>query len=96
MSMQFKKGISAGLIIYLVFAVITMVTHMVVGWEYKHAPPASFFVIILALLAGAIRFFVCLWRITSDNSKSAAKGEMLVHAGVIALFFLAIFLISLG
>ncbi len=93
MSEEFKKGISVGLVIYLVGAVLTMVTHMVVGWGYMHAPPASFFVILLALLVGAIRFFACLWRITSDNNESAAKGEMLVHVGVFALFFIAFLLI---
>ena len=94
MSEEFKKGISVGLVIYLVAAVLTMVTHMIVGWEYVHAPPASFVVILLALLVGAIRFFVCLWRITADNNKSGAKGEMLIHAGVFALFFIAFLFIS--
>lgn len=94
MNEEFKKGIVVGLTIYLAFAIITIVAHLITGWDYPHGPPMSFLVIMTAGVVGMIRFFTSLWRITSDNKKDRAKGEMLVHAGFFALTFLAILLLS--
>lgn len=74
MNEEFKKGVSVGLTIYLVFAVIAIVTHLITGWDYPHGPPISFGVIMIAAVVGMIRFFTNLWRITSDNKKDRAKG----------------------
>jgi|GEM_PF-4644150 hypothetical protein len=94
MNEEFKKGVSVGLTIYLVFAVIAIVTHLITGWDYPHGPPISFGVIMIAAVVGMIRFFTNLWRITSDNKKDRAKGEMLVHAGLFGLILVAFLSLS--
>lgn len=38
MKEEFKKGIVVGMTIYLAFAIITIVTHLITGWDYPHGP----------------------------------------------------------
>jgi hypothetical protein len=87
MSSAVKKGILIGLAIYGVGVVLTIIVHLIFGWENPHAPPHSFIVVLGTFVIGAIRFFITGHNALMKNS-ATAKGELVVHAFVALLFVL--------
>lgn len=83
---EFNLGLRNGLLIYGIGALLTVVTHLITGWDYAHAPPVSFLLILITLIVGLIRFFSTLKGTLTDNSEKA-KGELTIH-GVLAFLFI--------
>lgn len=92
MSVELKSGIVTGLAIYGVGALLTVIIHLIVGWDYAHGPPSSFFGVLLTLLVGGVRFFITM-RGALLNGVEKAMGEFIVHS-VVALV-IVVFLVWL-
>src|SRR5687768_9564745 len=95
MNPDYKKGLKTGLIVYGIGIALTILTHMVFGWDYPHAPPTSFIIVVALLILGAIRFVKNASNIYFDREKERSKGEILVHVIVLGLFLLFILWIYL-
>lgn len=90
MSSDFNKGVKTGLIIYGSGTLLTIIVHLIAGWDYAHAPPVSFVVILVTLIIGLFRFFFTLNRTLTHGSQKA-KGELILHS-VVALFVVGFFI----
>ena len=89
MSSALKRGIFTGLAIYGLGAVLTVIFHLIFGWEYPHAPPASVIPVLATFVIGAIRLFITAHAVFMQNS-SLAKGELVIHVFVALLLVLLI------
>jgi hypothetical protein len=90
MTREFKTGVQTGLAIYGVGILLTIVLHLIFGWDSAHAPPTSFIGAVLALVVGAIRLLITTDKFLIRGSV-VAKGEWVVHvvvAGLLTLFVL--------
>jgi hypothetical protein len=90
MTSEYKAGVKSGIIFYAVITVLTIITHLVFGWDYAHAPPASFFIILVALIVGIVRVLNNLRKLFLGIDTDKNKGEMIVHLLVLScavLFF---------
>lgn len=86
MSSDFNKGVKIGLIIYGSGILLTMIVHLILGWDYAHAPPPSFVIVLITLMIGLFRFFPALHR-TMTYASQKAKGELVIHA-IVALLII--------
>ena len=87
------KGIRNGLVYYFIGGMIVVLTHIIVGWDYIHAPPASFFILIVVFIGGFVRALWNLINIQRGTKVNSNKYELIVHllpalAGLIVLFTL--------
>ncbi|HEY5745536.1 MAG TPA: hypothetical protein VIU12_05650 [Chryseolinea sp.] len=89
MSSALKKGILIGLALYGLGAVLTVIVHLIFGWESPHAPPVSAIPVFFTLVIGAIRLFITANNVFMKNS-ATAKGELAIHAFVALLLVLLI------
>lgn len=89
MSSALKKGILTGLAIYGLGTILTVIVHLIFGWEYHHGPPASAIPVFFTLVIGAVRVFITTHNAFMQNS-SLAKGELAIHVFVALLLVLFI------
>jgi hypothetical protein len=81
MNPEFKKGITTGLIIYGAGTLLTVILHLIYGWDSPHSPPTSFFSVFLTLAIGAIRLLITAFKALIHGTEES-KGELMVHVGV--------------
>src|SRR5688500_4660119 len=90
MKSDFQRGVKIGLSIYGIGIVLTVIVHMIFGWDYPHGPPTSAIPLFLTFVVGGLRLlFTALMTMAEKSPK--AKDELIVHIGlgVIILAFLA-------
>lgn len=86
MSLDFKIGIKTGLIIYGIGIILTIIVHLIFGWDYPHGPPTSALPLFLTLAVGALRLLLTLLKAMAEKSQRA-KGELLVHLTIVIIIF---------
>jgi len=89
MSRAFQKGILTGIAVYGLGAILTVIVPVIVGWEYRHRPPASALPVLLTLVVGTIRLLITANSALMQNSP-IAKGELAIHVFAALLFVLFI------
>ena len=52
MTVDFKTGLKTGFIIYGIGILLTIAVHLIFGFDYPHAPPASIVPLLLTLVVG--------------------------------------------
>jgi hypothetical protein len=85
MNKDFKKGLFIGFAIYLIGTILTIIVHKITGWDYPHAPPVSFLVILLFIIIGLIRLLINAFNISENRNKSKNKGEIIIHLIIFGL-----------
>jgi hypothetical protein len=90
MNSDFQRGVKIGLSIYGIGIVLTIIVHLIFGWDYPHGPPTSAIPLFLTLVVGGLRLLSTALMTMAERSQKA-KGELIVHisVGVIILVFLA-------
>lgn len=94
---EYKKGMFYSGAHYLIGAIITIIVHSILGWEYPHAPPPSFFIIVLFSFIGFLWIIRNVINIKREKNKARNKGELTVHlipAILFLLFILSIIMID--
>jgi len=94
MNSEYKKGLQTGLIVYGIGIALTVLTHMVFGWDNAHAPPTSFIIVLALVILGAIRLMKNAANIYYNREKERSKGEITVHLVVFGLLMLLIMWVS--
>jgi len=87
------KGILKGLVYYAAGALLSWITWLVFGWEYKHAPGFHHLVGLLFLLGGAAWFVYYLILLVVGLKHRVNIGAFAMHAlvvlCVVGLFFVS-------
>jgi hypothetical protein len=95
MNSEFKKGLRTGLLVYGIGITLTVLTHMVFGWDNAHAPPTSFIIVLALLILGAIRLTKNTSNIYFGRDRERSKGEISVHLVIFGLFLLFVIWVSI-
>ena len=72
-------GIKIGIAIWVVGILSTIVVHLLVGWDYPHAPPFSFLVVCLTVVISLIRFLSNFRNILFGVKVVQNKAELFTH-----------------
>ena len=90
MNSDFLRGVKIGLSIYGIGIVLTVIVHLIFGWDYPHGPPTSAIPLFLTLVVGGLRLLLTALMTMAEKSLKA-KGELIVHIAVVViiLVFLA-------
>jgi hypothetical protein len=87
---DFRKGVFTGVVLYIVGAIVTVLSHLFIRWDYVQGPPPSFMVLLFFVLIGLYRLFKTAYRVSRSKDQRKNGGEMTVHLilfGLIFLFF---------
>lgn len=90
MNSDFQRGVKIGLSIYGIGIVLTVIVHLIFGWDYPHGPPTSAIPLFLTMVVGGLRLLLTALMTMAEKSQKA-KGELIVHNAVVGiiLVFLA-------
>lgn len=71
MRSDFQRGAKIGLSIYGIGIGLTVIVHLIFGWDYPHGPPVSAIPLFLTLVVGGLRLIVtALMVMTGKFTKS--------------------------
>jgi hypothetical protein len=80
---SFKNGATRVVLFYSLGLAVTVVFHLLVGWENQYAPPLSMVVATLFLVIGMLWAVLNITSLCLLNVRSKTIGELVVHSIVI-------------
>lgn len=73
MNSDFQRGIKIGLSIYGIGIVLTVIVHLIFGWDYPHGPPTSATALFLTLVVGGLRILFTVLMTLAEKSKKSKR-----------------------
>jgi hypothetical protein len=75
----FKRGIKRAIIYYLAGSMLICILHLLVGWDYKYAPPLSFVFLVFLLIIGLLWAVLNITSLPDSRTRPQTLGELTVH-----------------
>ena len=88
---NFIRGLWKGFLYYALGTILTWLTYIIVGWEYKHAPGLFHIVAFLFLLGGAIWTLYYFVLLLIGNKSKINLGVLTIHIIVILSFVISMY-----
>jgi hypothetical protein len=93
MEIEFKRGFFWGLRVYLSGFILTLIIHLIFGWENYHSPPASIFGIFFTLIFSLLRVIINISSIITKIKVQINKGELYCHLALWAIISILLFIL---
>ena len=93
MNPELGKGLKFGSILWAIGVILTLAVHLIFGWKYPHAPPASSLVVFTTIIVGLFRLCTNIHNIFFQLRPERNKGELIVHVlafGIVTILFISI------
>jgi hypothetical protein len=82
---RYRKGVKKVALFYIIGTVMTLIFHVIVGWENAYAPPISVVALMFLFIVGMLWAALDLTCLLDARSRPQSLGELTIHAIVLSV-----------